>query len=160
MDRVVAGLSAQGLAASTRRGYVQAFKGFHAFLVARKAAEIEAVFGVRLVNPVDEFNAARHVGADSPSVNPPPGPERMEEFFGFLKERIAGARKYTAGAGIMRCSGRCIWPGSGRRSPLRWTGPRCTSAGGRSASCMSGSARVPGHRARGRGGCRCWMAWT
>ena len=96
VDRVVAGLSAQGLAASTRRGYVQAFKGFHAFLVARKASEIEAASGVRLVNPVDEFNAARHVGSDSPSVNPPPGPERMEEFFDFLKERIAGARKYTA----------------------------------------------------------------
>jgi integrase/recombinase XerD len=96
VDRVVAGLSAQGLAASTRRGYVQAFKAFHAFLVARKAGEIEAVFGVRLVNPVDEFNAARHVGADSPSVSPPPCPERMEEFFDFLKERIAGARKYTA----------------------------------------------------------------
>ena len=95
VDRVVAGLSAQGLAASTRRGYVQAFKGFHAFLVARKASEIEAAFGVRLVNPVDEFNAARHVGSDSPSVNPPPDPERMEEFFDFLKERIAGARKYT-----------------------------------------------------------------
>ena len=92
VDRVVAGLSAQGLAASTRRGYVQAFKGFHAFLVARKASEIEAAFGVRLVNPVDEFNAARHVGSDSPSVNPPPDPERMEEFFDFLKERIAGAR--------------------------------------------------------------------
>jgi integrase/recombinase XerD len=29
VDRVVAGLAAQGLAASTRRGYVQAFKGFH-----------------------------------------------------------------------------------------------------------------------------------
>ena len=29
-------------------------------------------------------------------MNPPPGPERMEEFFDFLKERIAGARKYAA----------------------------------------------------------------
>ena len=96
VDRVVAGLSAQGLAASTRRGYVQAFKGFHAFLVARKASEIEAASGVRLVSPVDEFNAARHVGSGSPSVNPPPDPERMEEFFDFLKERIAGARKYAA----------------------------------------------------------------
>ena len=95
VDRVVAGLSAAGLAAPTRRGYVQAFKGFHAFLVARKAGEIEAAFGVRLVSPVDEFNAARHVGSDSPSVNPPPSPVRMEEFFDFLKERIAGARKYT-----------------------------------------------------------------
>jgi site-specific recombinase XerD len=96
VDRVVAGLAAQGLAASTRRGYVQAFKGFHAFLVARKAVEIEAVFGVRLADPVDEFNAARHVGADSPSASPPPGPQRMEGFFDFLKERIASARKYGA----------------------------------------------------------------
>src|SRR6266536_672565 len=69
---------------------------FEASLVARKAGEIEAVFGVRLASPVDEFNAARHVGAGFPSVSPPPGPERMEEFFDFLKERIAGARKYTA----------------------------------------------------------------
>jgi site-specific recombinase XerD len=98
VDRVVAGLSAQGLVASTRRGYVQAFKGFHRFLVVRKAAEIEAVFGIRLVDPVDEFNAARHVGADLPSTNAPPSPERMEEFFDFLKARIATARKYTPAA--------------------------------------------------------------
>jgi integrase/recombinase XerD len=96
VDRVVAGLAVQGLAASTRRGYVQGFKSFHAFLVARKAAEIEAAFGVRLVDPVDEFNAARHVGADSASAKPPPSAERLEEFFDFLKERIATARKYVA----------------------------------------------------------------
>jgi site-specific recombinase XerD len=95
VDRVVVGLAAQGLAASTRRGYLQAFKSFHAFLVARKAAEIEASFRVRLVDPVDEFNAARHVGADSPSAKPPPSPERMEDFFDFLKSRIATARKYA-----------------------------------------------------------------
>jgi site-specific recombinase XerC len=96
VDRVVAGLAAQGLAASTRRGYVQAFKGFHGFLVARKSAEIEAAFGVRLVDPVDEFNSARHVGADSPESKPPPGPKRLEEFFDFCKQRIATARKYSA----------------------------------------------------------------
>jgi site-specific recombinase XerD len=96
VDRVVGELAAQGLAASTRRGYVQAFKNFHVFLVARKAAEIEAAFGIRLDDPVDEFNAARHVGADSPSASPPPAPERLEDFFGFLRERIASARKYAA----------------------------------------------------------------
>jgi site-specific recombinase XerD/DNA-binding Xre family transcriptional regulator len=96
VDRVVGELAAQGLAASTRRLYVQVFKNFHAFLVARKAAAIEAAFGVRLDSPVDEFNAARHVGADSPSAIPPPGPERLEDFFAFLRERIAGARKYAA----------------------------------------------------------------
>ena len=78
VDRVVGDLAADGLAASTRRGYVQAFKGFHRFLQARKAAEIEALFGVRLVCPVDEFNAARHVGDDSPALLPPPTPERVD----------------------------------------------------------------------------------
>jgi len=41
-------LAGDGLSTATRRGYVQAFKGFHRFLVVRKAAEIEAAFGVRL----------------------------------------------------------------------------------------------------------------
>jgi integrase/recombinase XerD len=95
VDRVVGGLAAQGLAASTRRLYVQVFKNFHAFLSVRKAAEIEAAFGIRLENPVDEFNAARHVSADSPAAEAPPGPERLEDFFGFLRARIAGARKYA-----------------------------------------------------------------
>ena len=36
VDRVVGELAAQGLAASTRRLYVQVFKNFHAFLVARR----------------------------------------------------------------------------------------------------------------------------
>ena len=96
VDRVVGELAAQGLAASTRRGYLQAFKNFHVFLVARKATEIEAAFGIRLADPVDEFNAARHVGADSPSASPPPSPERLEDFFGFLRDRVASARKYAA----------------------------------------------------------------
>ena len=47
---MVAELAVQGLAASTRRCYVQAFKGFHAFLVARKSAAIESAFGVRLAS--------------------------------------------------------------------------------------------------------------
>ena len=68
IDRVVGELAVAGRAASTRREYVQIFKGFHRFLQTRKAAEIEAAFGVRLVCPVDEFNASRHVGDDSPAV--------------------------------------------------------------------------------------------
>lgn len=98
VDRVVGELATQGLASSTRRGYVQAFKGFFAFLLARKAVEIEASFGVRLVDPLDEFNAARHVADESPRVQVPPSPERCVEFFDFLKERVATSRKYaTAG---------------------------------------------------------------
>jgi len=98
IDRVVGDLAVAGRTTSTRRGYVQVFKGFHRFLQVRKAAEIEAAFGVRLVCPVDEFNASRHVGDDSPAELPPPAPERVSEFFEFLKGRIATARKYAPAA--------------------------------------------------------------
>lgn len=98
VDRVVGEFAAKGLGATTRRGYVQALKGFHRFLVARKAVEIEALFGVRLEDPLDEFNASRHVALDSPTAQPPPSVARMESFFEFLKARIATARKYATAA--------------------------------------------------------------
>jgi site-specific recombinase XerD len=98
VDRVVGELASAGRSSSTRRDYVQTFKMFHRFLQARKAAEIEAAFGVRLVCPVDEFNASRHVGDDSPAQLPPPTPERVTEFFDFMKQRIATARKYAPAA--------------------------------------------------------------
>ena len=82
--------------ASTRRGYVPAFKGFLAFLAARRAAEIEACFGVRLTDPVDEFSAARRVGADSPQSRPRPAPAGVEGFFAFLRQRVATARVFAA----------------------------------------------------------------
>ncbi|PXY16990.1 tyrosine-type recombinase/integrase [Prauserella muralis] len=98
VDRVVGSLASQGRACSTRRHYVQAFKGFHRFLEVRKATEIEAAFGIRLRCPVDEFNAARHVGEDSTAELAPPTPERVTGFFDFLKQRIATARKYGPAA--------------------------------------------------------------
>jgi integrase/recombinase XerD len=73
-------------------------QGFHRFLEVRKAAEIEAAFGVRLACPLDEFNAARHVSDESPAVEAPPTPERVAGFFEFLKQRIATARKYAPAA--------------------------------------------------------------
>jgi site-specific recombinase XerD len=96
IDRVVGELAAAGMSTNTRRGYVSAFKGFFAFLLARKAPEIEAYFGVRLVDPIDEFNAARHVGADSAADLAPPTPARLEAFFAFLRERVGTARVFAA----------------------------------------------------------------
>ncbi|BBU20983.1 phage integrase family protein [Mycobacterium xenopi] len=98
VDRVVGELASSGRAVSTRRNYLQVFKGFHRFLEVRKAAEIEAAFGVRLDCPIDEFNAARHVGDDTPAAEAPPRPERVAGFFEFLKSRIATARKYAPAA--------------------------------------------------------------
>jgi integrase/recombinase XerD len=94
VDKVVGDWAAAGIAASTRRTYVQAFKGFHEFLTARKAAEIEATFGARLESPLDEFNAARHVACEPASAKAPPSPQRLEEFFEFLRGRVATARKF------------------------------------------------------------------
>lgn len=98
VDRLVGSLAADGLSVATRRGYVQAFKGFYRFLQVRRSAVIESAFGVRLACPVDEFNASRHVGDESSALAAPPTPARMEEFFGFLRERIATARKYGPAA--------------------------------------------------------------
>ena len=89
VDRVVGAWAAAGIAASTRRTYVQAFKGFHEFLAARKAAEIEAVFGVRPESPLDEFNAARHVGCEQATAKAPPAPERLA-VAGLRPRRTAG----------------------------------------------------------------------
>lgn len=98
VDRVVGSLASQGRAVSTRRNYLQVYKGFHRFLETRKAAEIDTVFGVRLSCPLDEFNATRHVGDDSAGAVAPPMPERITGFFDFLKDRIATARKYAPAA--------------------------------------------------------------
>ena len=98
VDRVVGELASSGRAVSTRRNYLQVFRGFHRFLEVRKAADIEAAFGFRLACPVDEFNSARHVSDDSPAQVPPPVPERVTEFFGFLRDRIGTARKYAPAA--------------------------------------------------------------
>lgn len=98
VDRVVGELAGSGRSASTRRNYVQVFKGFHRFLQVRKAAQIEAAFGVRLACPLDEFNATRHVSDDSPAALVPPTPDRVDGFFEFLKVRIGTARKYAPAA--------------------------------------------------------------
>ncbi|HLI75367.1 MAG TPA: hypothetical protein VKV02_00355 [Acidobacteriaceae bacterium] len=172
IDRVVGDLAVLGRASSTRREYVQIFKGFHRFLQVRKSAEIEAAFGVRLVCPVDEFNASRHVGDDSPAELPPPAPERVEEFFDFLKTRIATARKYAPAArdyalfrtlyhaglrseesALLEPAGRALQPRPVRQAacPVREGRPDLRTAAavgadaGRPGSC---AALVPRRRAR------------
>jgi site-specific recombinase XerD len=98
VDDVVAELVQRGIGAVTRRDYVGVFKQFFAYLEARHAPEVEASFGLRLANPVDQFHAGRHVSSDSPAVLPPPTPRRMEEFFAFLRDRMETARKWAPAA--------------------------------------------------------------
>ncbi|QWA25945.1 hypothetical protein KJK32_44980 [Streptomyces sp. JCM17656] len=158
-EQLVEGV-AEGWAPSTRRGYVQIFKGFHRFLQARKAVEIEAAFGVRLVCPVDEFNASRHVGDDSPALLPPPTLERVEEFFEFLKARIATAGKYAPAARDYTLFRTLYHAGlrSERASP--WTDRRSTSPVARSANSTSASAKAPTPPDPDRAGFPCSTSWT
>jgi integrase/recombinase XerD len=161
VDRVVGQWAAAGIAASTRRTYVQAFKGFHEFLIARKAAEIEAAFGVRLESPLDEFNAARHVACEpSASAKAPPSAERLAEFFEFLRGRVATARKFGP-AGRDYALYRTLYH-AGLRAEEAASLELCDLHFGRGPFGkihvrFGKGAKTPG---RGRGGCRCWTAWT
>ena len=150
VDAVVAQLVANGLAASTRRGYVQAFKDFHRFLTVRKAPEIEATFGVHLLDPVDEFNAPRHIGNDSPSQKAPPSPARMEEFFEFSASPLLAS---SARPGVTTpSSGRFITLVSELTKPPRSSWPTFTSGEGRSARSTSASGRAGEDRVLDRAG--------
>ena len=160
IDRVVGDLAVLGRATSTRRDYVQIFKGFHRFLQARKAAEIEAAFGVKLVCPVDEFNASRHVGDDSPAELPPPAPERVDEFFGFLRDRIATARKYAPAARDYALFRTLYHAGlrSEESALLDWPDLHFSRGPfGKLHVRFGKGARTSGP---GRGGCRCSTTWT
>lgn len=94
IDRVMAELADAGLARSTRMGYLQVFKNFHAFVLSRFGGEIERRFGVAMAEPVDAFNGVRHVANGAEASRPPPSPQRLEEFFSYLRVQIATARKY------------------------------------------------------------------
>lgn len=98
IDRVMTDLADGGLAASTRSGYLQIFKGFYAFVEARHGVEVEQRFGVVMVNPVDAFNSPAHVGSGLEATRPPPTPQRLEDFFAYSREQIATARKYGTAA--------------------------------------------------------------
>jgi Phage integrase, N-terminal SAM-like domain len=160
VDRVVAELVAKGMVASTRRGYVQAFKAFHRFLVVRKAAEIEATFGVHLDDPVDEFNASRHVGNDSASEKAPPTPERMQD-----SSRSSGTGSPRPASsvrpdGTTRCIAPCITPGYARTRRRHLSCRTCILAGVRSARSTFASGRGRGARGHDLAGCRCSISST
>ena len=114
---------------------------------------------MRLVCPVDEFNAARHVGDDSPAWLPPPTPERVAEFFEFLKGRIATARKYAPAARDYALF-RTLYHAGLRAEEVVMLDRADVHFGrgpfGKLHVRFGKGATRPG---RGRGGCRCWTGW-
>jgi len=59
---------------------------------------VARLFGVRVEEPIDEFNASHHVTSDSAAQRPPPRPAELDVFFEGLKARVETARKYAPAA--------------------------------------------------------------
>jgi integrase/recombinase XerD len=135
------------------------FKGFHRFLEVRKAAEIEAAFGVRLACPLDEFNAARHVSDDSPAGQAPPTPERVGAFFEFLKARIATARKYAPVARDYAVFRTLYHAAQSPWLPFRTARAACRTCHARSAHPNGRASPLPPTAIRRPRGCPCWTGW-
>lgn len=98
LDVVLGGLVQRGLSVSTRRKYASELTGFHRFVRTRKAPLVESSFGVRMVDPVDEFNSAVHVSDEAGMRRVPPTVERLDVFFAFLRGQVETARRYQAAA--------------------------------------------------------------
>ncbi|MCJ0875799.1 hypothetical protein [Streptomyces sp. AP-93] len=94
MDEMLHALAAVGLAPGTRRQYLQMLRAFHGFVAARYGAQVRAVFGVPVGDGgLDRFNHVRHAGDDA-AVGPPPGRERLQAFFSFVRSQVAVASDY------------------------------------------------------------------
>ena len=98
VDELLAELTGAGLATSSRRNQLGDLIGFHRFVRARKASEVEARFGVVMVDPVDEFNSIVHVSDEAAASKVPPSVEQLDGFFDVLRARVGTARKYASAA--------------------------------------------------------------
>lgn len=108
-------MTSAGLATSTKRSQLNDLLSFHRFVRTRKAAEVDAWFGLRLVDPIDEFNTIVHVSDEGGAARVPPSVERLDVFFETLRERIGSSRKYASAArdyAVFRT--------------MYWTGLRCS----------------------------------
>ncbi|PJN13859.1 recombinase [Streptomyces sp. CB02120-2] len=98
VDEMLHALVVAGLAAGTRRQYLQMLRDFHAFVTQRYGVQVRALFGVPVGGGgLDRFNRVRHAGDDA-AVGPPPGRDRVEAFFSFVRSQVAVASDYRAAA--------------------------------------------------------------
>ena len=137
VDELLAGLTRSGLATSSRRNQLGDLIGFHRFVRARKASEVEARFGVVMVDPVDEFNSILHVSDEAAASKVPPSVEQLDEFFEVLRVRVGTARKYAPAARDYALFRMLYWTGlrSGRSGRARCRGSALGSGPVRQDSC-------------------------
>ncbi|WSK73867.1 site-specific integrase (plasmid) [Streptomyces sp. NBC_01276] len=98
VDEMLHALAVAGLAAGTRRQYLQMLRDFHAFVALRYGPQVRALFGVPVSgSALDRFNRVRHASDDA-AVGPPPSRERLEAFFSFVRSQVAVASEYRFAA--------------------------------------------------------------
>ncbi|WP_209445471.1 tyrosine-type recombinase/integrase [Streptomyces roseochromogenus] len=97
VDAMLHDLLLAGRAAGTRRRYLDMLRAFHTFVRLRYAAEIRALYGATVGDPLDRFNRLRHVW-DEPSRRLPPTAERLAAFFAHARARLAVTSDYPAAA--------------------------------------------------------------
>jgi site-specific recombinase XerD len=97
VDAMLRQLLLAGRAAGTRRQYLQMLRMFHGFVRDRYVAEIRALYGMAVGDPLDRFNRLRHVWDDTPRRLPPTA-ERLTAFFAFVRARLAAVSDYPAAA--------------------------------------------------------------
>lgn len=86
----------RGQASSTVRGKAGSVARFFGFLLTRYAGDIQALTGVVLDQPIDEFNRPSKTGYGAGRVPPPS--EDVEILFSAWRSSLPGARKYLPAA--------------------------------------------------------------
>jgi len=96
-DRYLTGLRRErGQANTTVQGKAWTLAQFFDFLMARYQADIDALTGHVLAQPIDEFNRPAKADYGAPRV--PPAEDEVEALFGCWREALPGARKYLPAA--------------------------------------------------------------
>jgi len=95
-DAFLAGLRRAGLAASTRAGKAGVIAQFFDFAISRYQADINALTGWVIEQPIDEYN--RQSGSSLGKVRVPPSDAEVDRLFGGWAASLQGERRFLPAA--------------------------------------------------------------
>lgn len=95
-DRFLSGLRRAGRAVSTRAGKAGALAQFYDFAITRYQADVHALTGFVLEQPIDEFN--RQSGNSLSRIRVPPSDAEVEVLFAGWRSSLSSARKFLPAA--------------------------------------------------------------
>ncbi|MBN9191873.1 tyrosine-type recombinase/integrase [Microbacteriaceae bacterium K1510] len=95
-DRFLAGLRRAGLAVSTRAGKAKTLAQFYDFAIARYRADVHALTGFVLEQPIDEYN--RQSNNSLGKIRVPPSDAEVDHLFAGWRSSLSSARKFLPAA--------------------------------------------------------------